>query len=66
MRLLYIQINRSAELICLHNEYGLCLMVVTFTTVYICTSVDGQEDVLMILLTDLHALLIFLEVQKVE
>lgn len=44
----------------LHNECALCLTVIRFSTAYICTVVDGHEDVLMIFLTDLHALLIFL------
>lgn len=47
-------------MICLHNECGLCLTVIRFTTAYICTILDGQEDLTMILLADLHALLIFL------
>lgn len=47
-------------MICLHNECALCLTVIRFTTVYICTVVDGHEDVMMIFLTDSHALLIFL------
>ncbi len=47
-------------MIYLHNECGLCLTVIRFTSAYICTIVDGHEDVMMIFLTDLHALLIFL------
>lgn len=46
-------------MICLHNECDLCLTVIRFTTAYICTTVDGHEDVMMIFLTDLHASLIF-------
>lgn len=47
-------------MICLYNECGLCLTVIRFTTAYMGTIVDGHEDVMMIFLTDLHALLIFL------
>lgn len=47
-------------MISLHNECCLSLMVIRFTTVYICTIVDGHEDVMVIFLIDLHALLIFL------
>lgn len=35
-------------------------MVIRFTTVYICTIIDGHEDAVMIFLIDFHALLIFL------
>lgn len=42
-----------------HNKRALCLTVIRFTTAYICTVVDGHGDVMMIFLTDLHALLIF-------
>lgn len=47
-------------MICVHNECALCLMVIRFTSAYICTIVDGHDYVMMIFLTDLHALLIFL------
>lgn len=45
-------------MICLHNECGLCLTVIRFTSVYTCTAVDGHEDVMMIFLTDSRARLI--------
>lgn len=38
------------------------LMVIRFATVYICTTVVGHKDVVMTLLIDLHALLIFQQV----
>lgn len=43
----------------LHNEWPVCETVIRFTAVYICTIVDGHEDVMLEFLTDLHALLIF-------
>lgn len=56
---IYANEQNMGAMICLHNECGLCLTVIRFTTAYICTIVDGHEDVMMIFLTDLHALLIF-------
>lgn len=35
----------------LHNECGLCLTVLGFATAYICTTVNGHEDVIFILWT---------------
>lgn len=52
--------TKYGVMIYLHTEWGLCLTVIRFTTAYICTIVDGHEDVRMIFLSDLHALLIFL------
>lgn len=49
-------------MISLHNERCLSITVIRFTTVYICTIIDGHEDKVMIFLIDLHALLIFLGV----
>lgn len=36
--------TKYGAMICLHNECGLCLTVIRFTTAYICTIVNGHED----------------------
>lgn len=41
----------------LHNECGLCLMVIRLTPTYICTIVDGHEDVMLIFSTDFACLI---------
>lgn len=45
----------------MHNECCFHLMVTRFAVVYICSTVDGHKDVIMIFLIDLHILLTFLD-----